>query len=61
MLVVIALDFYVNIHMDDYEHRHIYRTHTLIIIFIWMIMNIDISTPSSKKVKRVLIRDEWSR
>jgi hypothetical protein len=32
IVVVLALDFYVYIHMDDYEPRHIYRTHTLIIV-----------------------------
>ena len=45
----LALDFYVHIHMDNYEPRHIYRTHTLIII-VWI----------SKKVKWILIWDGWS-
>jgi hypothetical protein len=31
IVVVLALDFYVHVHMDDYEPRHIYRTHTLIV------------------------------
>jgi hypothetical protein len=32
ILVVLALNFYVHIHMDDYESRHIHIAHILIIV-----------------------------
>jgi hypothetical protein len=32
IIVVLALDFCVHIHIDNYEPRHIYTTHTLIIV-----------------------------
>jgi hypothetical protein len=32
IVLVLTLDFYVHIRMDDYELRHIYRIHTLIIV-----------------------------
>jgi hypothetical protein len=31
IVLVLALDFYIHIHMDDYETKHIYTTHTLIV------------------------------
>jgi hypothetical protein len=32
ILVIVALYFYVYIQIDDEESRHVYRTHTLIIL-----------------------------
>jgi hypothetical protein len=32
IVVVLALYFYVNVHMDDYETSHMYRMYALIIV-----------------------------
>jgi hypothetical protein len=32
IVVVLALDFYVYVQMDDDEYSHIYKTNTLIIV-----------------------------
>lgn len=48
ILVVVALVFYVYIQKDDDESRHIYETHTLIIVLIHL------------KVKQILIFDRVS-